>query len=40
MYWTKHRLSVEDAAAGMEEARSGPFAARRGEPDASRLERD
>lgn len=40
MYWTKHRLSVEDAAVGIKEARSGPFAERRGEPDASRLERE
>ena len=40
IYWTKHRLSVEDAAVGIKEARSGPFAERRGEPDASRLERE
>ncbi|KAL3808378.1 hypothetical protein ACHAXA_005349, partial [Cyclostephanos tholiformis] len=38
MYWTKHRLSVEDAVAGIELARMGHFTARRGEPDASRLE--
>ncbi len=40
IYWAKHRLSAEDATAGIEEARVGPFAARRGEPDASRLEHD
>jgi hypothetical protein len=38
MYWTKHRLAVEDAIAGLQEARSGSFEARSGEPDAERLE--
>jgi hypothetical protein len=39
MYWTKHRLSVEDAIAGLGEASEGRFVARKGEPDAGRLER-
>lgn len=38
IYWTKHRLSIEDAIAGISEACAGDFSARRGEPDASRLE--
>ena len=38
IYWTKHRLSTEDARAGIEETNSGDFAARDREPDASRLE--
>ena len=38
IYWTKHRLSTEEAIAGISEARTGDFSARRGEPDASRLE--
>lgn len=37
-YWTKHRLTAEDAIAGIEEASSGDFEAKQGEPDASRLE--
>ncbi|KAL3793244.1 hypothetical protein HJC23_000786 [Cyclotella cryptica] len=39
VYWTKHRLTVEDAIAGIEESRDGRFDKRQGEPDASRLER-
>ncbi|KAL3761181.1 hypothetical protein ACHAWU_000276 [Discostella pseudostelligera] len=38
IYWTKHRLSTEEAIAGISEARTGDFSARRGEPDAGRLE--
>ena len=35
MYWTKHRLTIDDAIAGLIEARNGQFTLRRGEPDAS-----
>ena len=38
-YWTKHRLSAEEAAAALGESAAGGFAARPGEPDAERLER-
>uniref|UniRef100_A0A7S0LDF2 Glutaredoxin-like protein n=1 Tax=Coccolithus braarudii TaxID=221442 RepID=A0A7S0LDF2_9EUKA len=38
-YWTKHRLSLEEAEQALSEAREGRFIARRGEPDAERLER-
>jgi hypothetical protein len=38
IYWTKHRLAIEDALAGIAEARTGNFSVRLGEPDASRLE--
>lgn len=38
VYWTKHRLSSEDAIAGIIEACSRDFTSRKGEPDASRLE--
>mmetsp|Transcript_27609 Transcript_27609/g.57976 ORF Transcript_27609/g.57976 Transcript_27609/m.57976 type:complete len:187 (+) Transcript_27609:110-670(+) len=39
IYWTKHRLSEDDAIAAIEEASAGDFAMRSGEPDAGRLER-
>ncbi len=38
IYWTKHRLAIEDAIAGIAEARTGSFSVRLEEPDASRLE--
>ena len=38
VYWTKHRLSEEEAIKGIEEAVGGMFVEGRGEPDASRLE--
>lgn len=38
IYWTKHRLSAEDAIAAIDEANRGDFTLREGEPDASRLE--
>ncbi|KAL7535307.1 hypothetical protein ACHAXR_008455 [Thalassiosira sp. AJA248-18] len=37
-YWTKHKLSTEDAITGIEEASTGDFEARQGEPDASKFE--
>ena len=39
VYWTKHRLTSEDAIAGIIEALSSNFTSKRGEPDASRLEK-
>ena len=39
VYWAKHRLTSEDAIAGIIEALSGNFTSKRGEPDASRLEK-
>jgi len=38
VYWAKHRISVEEAKKGIEEAMGGSFEVRGGEPDASRLE--
>jgi len=40
IYWTKHRLSMDDAIAGIDEASTGDFASRRGEPNASASERN
>lgn len=40
MYWTKHRLTIDDAISGLIEAQNGQFTLRNGEPDASRLERN
>ncbi|EED91927.1 predicted protein [Thalassiosira pseudonana CCMP1335] len=37
-WFSKYKLAVEDAIAGLQEARSGSFEARSGEPDAERLE--
>ena len=39
VYWTKHRVTEMDARAAIDEAASGSFRERPGEPDASRLER-
>ena len=39
VYWTKHRLSVEEAIEGIEEVMGGEFEVRGGEPDAGRLEK-
>jgi glutaredoxin len=40
IYWAKHRLTIDDATAGLMEASNGQFTPRGGEPDASRLERN
>ena len=37
-YWTKHRVTAEEAVAAIGEAAAGDFAPRRGQPDASRAE--
>ena len=39
VYWTKHRVTEGDARAAIDEASTGSFKERPGEPDASRLER-
>ena len=39
VYWTKHRLTREEAIEAIEEAVGGVFVGRGGEPDAGRLER-
>eukprot|EP00986_Skeletonema_menzelii_P010476 scaffold5098_cov130-Skeletonema_menzelii.AAC.3 len=38
VYWTKHRLTREEAIEAIEEAVGGVFVGRGGEPDAGRLE--
>ena len=42
VYWTKHRLTVEEAIMAIEEVRNSDdgvsFTMRKGEPDAGRLE--
>lgn len=38
VYWTKHRLTKEEAVAAIEEVMGGKFEVRKGEPDAGRLE--
>jgi hypothetical protein len=38
-FWIKHRLSADDAMAGLAEAAAGSFAARQGDPDAKKMER-
>ena len=38
-YWTKHRLSEEEAVEALQEASGGSFSSRDGQPDAERLER-
>jgi glutaredoxin len=38
-YWSKHRLSKEEAREGLTEARMGQFVVRKGEPDAGKMER-
>lgn len=39
LYWTKHRLSKEDAMKAIEASKDGSFVSCPGEPDASRSER-
>ena len=39
LYWAKHRITTQDAADALSTARDGAFEARKGEPDAARLER-
>lgn len=38
LYWTKHRLTVEEARSALEEAKAGTFKVQRGEPDAAAME--
>ena len=38
VYWTKHRLSKEEAIQGIEDVMDGKFEEGKGEPDAGRLE--
>ena len=38
VYWTKHRLSKEEAIKGIEDVMDGKFEEGKGEPDAGRLE--
>lgn len=38
VYWTKHRLTEEDAIGGIAEASSGSFEKRQGEPNAAQYE--
>jgi glutaredoxin len=38
-YWTKHRLTMEEAAKALHKEKVGEFVAQRGEPDAERFER-
>lgn len=38
-YWTKHRVTQTEALKAIEEASAGEFEARRGQPDAARLEK-
>ncbi len=38
VYWTKHRLTKEEAIKGIEEVMNGKFEEGKGEPDAGRLE--
>mmetsp|Transcript_7835 Transcript_7835/g.12066 ORF Transcript_7835/g.12066 Transcript_7835/m.12066 type:complete len:125 (+) Transcript_7835:2-376(+) len=37
-YWTKHRLSADEALEGIQEARQGNFEAKQGEPNAAKYE--
>ncbi len=39
-FWIKHRLSIDDAMAGLAEASAGSFTARQGDPDAKKMERN
>ena len=39
IYWTKHRLTVDEARSALEEARAGTFEAQRGEPNAAAMEK-
>jgi len=38
-YWTKHKLTADDALLAIKQARNGDFTARDGEPDAGEMER-
>ena len=38
-YWAKHRISLEDSLEALKQASDDEFEARKGEPDAERLER-
>lgn len=38
-YWTKHRITTEEARNGLQEAMNGSFSKRRGEPNAAAMER-
>ena len=38
VYWTKHRLTAEEAKEGIAEAMSGSFKSRQGRPNASAME--
>jgi thiol-disulfide isomerase/thioredoxin len=38
-YWTKHRITAEEAVQGIKEAKEGNFNSPSGEPDAGALER-
>ena len=38
-FWIKHRITTEEAIAGLIEATDGTFVARQGEPDAGEMER-
>lgn len=39
LYWTKHKLTAEEAEGALKEARDGNFVAQRGEPDAAAMEK-
>ena len=39
MYWTKHRLTEEEAVEGLEAAQTGSFESPKGEPNAAEMER-
>jgi glutaredoxin len=39
VYWTKHRLTEEEAKEAIREAKGGSFASRKGRPNASAMER-
>jgi hypothetical protein len=38
-FWIKHRITSEEALAGLAEAAAGTFQARQGDPDAKKMER-
>lgn len=39
LYWTKHRLTAEEAIESLEDARLGVFEVQRGEPNAAAMEK-
>ncbi len=39
VYWTKHRLTEDEAKEGIAEAMAGPFEPRKGRPNAAAMER-